>query len=474
MKTHDDRILKHSFIIAYLYLLASVPGNAQQLAAGGRHSLIICKDSTVESWGYNGFGQLGVGDILERHSGTTVQNVNKVIQVAGGLFHSLFLLEDGTVMSCGRNGPGNLGDGTNTNQLIPVPVKNLTEVQQVAGGGEHSIFLKKDGTVWSCGLNSSGQLGNGSNQNSNVPVQVTGLDNVVQVSAGAEFSLFLKKDGTVWACGHNGFGQFGNGTNTSSKIPVWIMGMGGIQDISAGEWHSLFLDQNSLVSATGRNQYGQLGIGNTMDQNLPHILLGIDHVIDMDAGGIHSVFLKDDGTVWSCGLNSGGNNDGQLGDGTKIDKLSPVQVIKSWANSSIIHAEATREHSLFLTGNGQVYGTGRNNYGQLGIGTFTNNNYLTPQYSNKLCNALITETTIIHDPLAVDILFPNPASNELNMHFHQVPTEIYIYNMYGNLIFRKCPSDIQEKIDIQSRPKQVYRLQCFFVTGMKSYTFLVE
>ncbi|MBK8450344.1 MAG: hypothetical protein IPL42_10105 [Saprospiraceae bacterium] len=113
---------------------------AQLVAAGGRHSLAICSDSTVHSWGYNGYGQLGNGRILEENKGVKVTGLSGIIQVAGGLFHSLFVKQDGTVWACGRNPLGPLGDGTIENKTTPVQVVGLTNIIQAAGGGEHSLL----------------------------------------------------------------------------------------------------------------------------------------------------------------------------------------------------------------------------------------------------------------------------------------------------------------------------------------------
>jgi alpha-tubulin suppressor-like RCC1 family protein len=131
------------FIVFSLLMIISNRSLAQQIAAGGRHSLAICADSTVQSWGYNGYGQLGNGNITEQHSGTQVIGLESIVQVAGGLFHSLFVKSDGSVWSCGRNPLGNLGDGTNQDKSIPVQVLGLVDIIQAAGGGEHSLFLRE-------------------------------------------------------------------------------------------------------------------------------------------------------------------------------------------------------------------------------------------------------------------------------------------------------------------------------------------
>jgi len=389
---------------------------AQSIALGGRHSLAVCLDNTVDSWGYNGYGQLGNGNIMEQNTPTTITGLSGVTNIAGGLFHFLFLKSDVTVWSCGRNSPGNLGDGTNTDRYLPVQVLGLSNIVQVAGGGEHSLFVKSDGTVWACGLNSSRQLGDGTTISRTNVVQVIGLTEVIQAAAGAEFSLFLKNDGTVWACGHNGYGQYGNGTNITSTSPVQISGLTNVRQLSAGEWHSLFVKNDGTVWASGRNQYGQLGDGTIINKNAFFQINTLNGIMQADGGGIHSVFVKNNGTAWACGLNSSGfagDNNGQLGDGTTVDKLTPVQVISNWGSETIIHAEATREHSLFLTANGSVWGCGRNNYGQLGNGVFAPINSTSPVTSNS--STCTTPTNAINkfdnDDLKVTI-FPNPFSTQ--------------------------------------------------------------
>ncbi|MBL7824419.1 MAG: T9SS type A sorting domain-containing protein [Saprospiraceae bacterium] len=449
-----------SILISSLVIISN-QSIAQRMAAGGRHSLTICSDSTVEAWGYNGYGQLGNGNIVEQHSGTQIIGLKSVVQVAGGLFHSLFVKSDGTVWSCGRNPLGPLGDGTNSNKTIPVQVLGLTDIIQAAGGGEHSLFLKSDGTVWACGNNSSGQLGDGTNTNKNTPVQVINLIDIVQVAAGAEFSLFLKSDGTVWACGHNGYGQFGSGTNSSSKVPVLISGLSDIIQITGGEWHSLFVKNDGSVFSSGRNQFGQLGDGTTRDKNKAELIPTLTGIIQAEAGGIHSVFLKNDGSVWSCGLNSGGNNDGQLGDGTAVDRPIPVQVISSWGGGKIVRAEATREHSLFLKSDGELWATGRNNYGQLGYGAFTTLNSSTPVLSKTVCNTL--QTTIKETRLSKNEikLFPNPGHGVIYLEATKDISHIEIVDKIGKKVYSHANIHLNKFIELSlvHLPSGIYFLK---------------
>jgi alpha-tubulin suppressor-like RCC1 family protein len=90
-------------------------------------------------------------------------------------------------------------------------------------------------------------------------------------------------------------------------------------------------------------------------------------VIFVSAGGYHSMIIRGDGTLWATGR----NNYGQLGDGTTTFKSTPVQVMSDVSNVS-----AGYEHTMIVKTDGTLWATGRNNFGELGDGTTTNK--LTP------------------------------------------------------------------------------------------------
>ncbi len=383
--------------VIILVLLLSLPLHAQRLAGGGRHSLAICGNGNVIAWGYNGYGQVGVGGPDAQPSGVTVHGLEGANSVSGGLFHSLVVLDNGTVRAFGRNSRGQLGDGTTIDRSMPVQVLGIPNTIQTAGGGEHSLFLSSDGTAWACGLNTSGQLGDGTRTNRLQPVRVSGLENIIQVAAGAEYSLFLDGDGNVWACGHNGNSQFGNGLTTSSNVPVRIAELQDVAFISAGEWHSLFVLRNGSVYGSGSNMLGQIGSDTVTEK---HRLVRIEFpefIVHADAGGMHSVFVAKSGTVYACGLNSMDNNNGQLGDGTAIDRRKPVLVVPTWGERKVEYAYASREHSLFLLDDGVVYACGRNNYGQLGTGRTQLSNALSAVNASATC-----VTTSVRDGVSGD------------------------------------------------------------------------
>ena len=91
-------------------------------------------------------------------------------------------------------------------------------------------------------------------------------------------------------------------------------------------------------------------------------------IIDIAAGNDHTLVLKADGTVWATGL----NNYGQLGNGT-TENTNTFQQVKLNENGdyleNIVSIAAGYTASYAVTAEGEVYGWGRNDDGELGIGS---------------------------------------------------------------------------------------------------------
>ena len=134
--------------------------------------------------------------------------------------------------------------------------------------------------------------------------------------------------------------------------------------VTSGESHSASLKRDGTVWAWGGNNFGQVGDGTTTHRWSPVQVSGLTGVTGLDAGEAHSLALRQDGTVWTWGYNT----DGQLGDGTTTHRASPVQVP---GLSSVTALAPGRTHSLVLRQDGTVWAWGANGNGQLGDGTTT-------------------------------------------------------------------------------------------------------
>lgn len=297
------------------------------VAVGADHTVVVARGK-VWCWGYNGYGQLGDGSTGSQQKPKLIDvgDANILVKaVAAGASHTLALKTDGTVWGWGYNGLGQLGDGTNTNRVTPVKIPSLANVTAIAAGGSHSLALKSDGTVWAWGNNNNGQLGDGSTLYHIVPQQIAGLSGVTQIAAGGSTSAALRDDLTnniVWVWGYNYFGQVGDGTNIDKSVPTVVVGLPAIGSITCALDHILALDKSGALWSWGYNFYGQLGDGTTINRNSPISVTNFSSGTSVIAFGHHSLAKKSDGTLWSWGY----NKFGQLGNATNIDSSIPVVV----------------------------------------------------------------------------------------------------------------------------------------------------
>ena len=107
------------------------------VSAGGVHTLGIRSDRGLWAWGYNGYGQLGLGDPLEdKHEPTRVESLSDWVSVSAGDYHTLGIRSDGGLWAWGYNGSGELGLGdTFSNKTEPTRVGSLSDWVSVSARG---------------------------------------------------------------------------------------------------------------------------------------------------------------------------------------------------------------------------------------------------------------------------------------------------------------------------------------------------
>ena len=209
------------------------------------------------------------------------------------------------VASWGDNGTGQLGDGTTISRSRYGDIGALDNVVRVAVGYGQVLAVRSDGTAWAWGSNFHGELGDGTTDARFAPVQVTGLTGVTQVAGGCDHSLALRSDGTVRAWGGNTVGQLGNGSTASSAVPVKITGVSQVTAIAAG-WDSAvaIVAGGASVWAWGGNDNGQLGDGTLTGHATPVRVtqIGTVHIAGAAVGYKSAAILGTDGPVWVTGL----------------------------------------------------------------------------------------------------------------------------------------------------------------------------
>lgn len=344
------------------------------------HSLVFKNTSTLLSTGYNGFGQLGTGNLGNRSVPGGLNSYYPFRGYAAGGDHSVAFTNNSSVIySWGYNGFGQLGNGTTTYSSIPVRSGTVTGIVAVAAGALHSLALKKDGTVWAWGQNDVGQAGTAIGDTSGfitTPRKINGaapLANISSIAANGKHSLAIAKGGALWAWGLNSNGQIGldpSGPMQNSFDPVNISmyypsSIASVTSIAAGTGSSYAVAANGTLWAWGVNDNGQLGNGTTTSTHIPvqvkiDTLTYLSNVVQAAGGGQHGLARLASGEVWAWGF----NHFGQLGS-SQPDSSYAVKVTLPGSATDI---RAFGASSMAMV-NGAWYVWGDNTYGQLGVGT---------------------------------------------------------------------------------------------------------
>jgi alpha-tubulin suppressor-like RCC1 family protein len=172
---------------------------------------------------------------------------------------------------------------------------------------------------------------------------------------------------TIQAWGSNAYGELGNGTTTDSSLPGPVKIPAHTQFTSARCLLScLAVTTTGQVYAWGNNTEGQLGDGTTKQRLTPvrvHLPAGTK-VTAVRPGAYYTLALTASGKVLAWGSNA----DGQLGTGSTKSSRLPVPV-KLPTGVTVKAISAGEDNGLALTATGQVLSWGANASGQLGTGT---------------------------------------------------------------------------------------------------------
>ena len=317
-------------------------------------------------WGGNDSqGKLGLGDININRS-SPVQ-VGALVDWTGSMYaynSNLAVKSDGTLWSWGRNNDGELGHGNTDNLSSPVQIGGDTDWANVSFQSSISLAVKTDGTLWSWGIGTDGRTGHGDTVKRSSPVQIGGLNTWSKVAVGTNHSMALKTDGTLWAWGRNIFGNLGIGNTTSKSSPVQV-NLTNWADIACGSATGHGIKTNGKLYSWGIANTGRLGTGVSSGSfSTPQQVGGLSTWASIIASGqAHTHALKTDNTLWGWGYNV----HGQVGDGTKTQRNSPVQVGSGWDSFSV-----GRLHVHAIKTNFELWGWGLNSSGQIGLGNTTN------------------------------------------------------------------------------------------------------
>lgn len=275
----------------------------------------------------------------------------------------------------------------------------------------NTYSLYSNGDVYAKGSNKCGELGLGHKVEMPNEVKIEGLTGiqkiVLQQNEDRGAAYFINALGEVFVTGYNAHGQLGLGHTNDVIIPTKVEGLIGIVDIEISEYNecnTYFINQNGAVYVTGANKNGELGIGHKNQVTTPVKIDALENkvikkVVYAEGFG-YTLFLNDRGEVFVSGSpeivnqkveeaikeeTTGENTfsaipaDGQeekkveekqtskVNDPTiptKIAALNGINIV-----DMVAEGDAKQFKTYYITNTGEVYATGYNRGGVLGINT---------------------------------------------------------------------------------------------------------
>lgn len=188
------------------------------------------------------------------------------------------------------------------------------------------------------------------------------MNNVKQISINEESIGVVTTDGNLLVWGSNEHGQLGTGNTQDVMTSTNILN--DISMVSIGEEHSAAIDKEGNLYTWGENKSGELADGSTYSNYYPTIVMTDAKEVVADEGTTYVV--DNSGKLYSCGSNF----QGALGLGATYEDVREINKLTE-IMSDVVDISAMDETILVLTENGDVYGFGNNQYGQLGVGNTT-------------------------------------------------------------------------------------------------------
>ena len=191
------------------------------VAAGEVHTCAVRADGELYCWGYNVYGQLGLGEeqlseVIDLP--TRVGEESDWVAVTTYMGHTCALREFGSLWCWGYRNHGALGLGEVTAQATPAQVvhpdeENVSELgwKHVETGLSHTCAIDVLDRLWCWGSNNFGRLGLGDQTNRNTPHHVAPGTTWQTISLGDNQTYGIDKELRAWAWGRAMDGELGDG-----------------------------------------------------------------------------------------------------------------------------------------------------------------------------------------------------------------------------------------------------------------------
>ena len=329
-----------------------------QVSAAHSHTCGLTDEGEVHCWGFNDYGQLGIGVGADQTEFPALDfNGSSIVKISQGFQdkNSCAISTTGGLYCWGWNTAGQLGLGytsSNGGSASPVLVSsssNQTWVD-VQVGNDFVCAIDHLGDVYCWGDGGNYRTGLGSTTKTNSPTKVnigTGRT-ALRVAAGHGHACAILDDSTLKCWGDNGLGQLGVGGTTSKSTPQSVnLGSNvGAMNLTLGTAHTCVITNTSDVKCWGSNTYYNIGKTSGGPYTTPTSVTFPTgtHAVRIDAGNQHTCAVLNTSSLYCWGM----NDYLQVGEDFTSKVAPPAEVDVGYVRSAV-EFSAGRVHSCVLS-----------------------------------------------------------------------------------------------------------------------------
>jgi alpha-tubulin suppressor-like RCC1 family protein len=336
------------------------------VALGEQHTCALLDNQRVQCWGDNKHGQCAAPkDLLKTPRPTLVSELSGVVQLALGSRHSCALLAGGTVQCWGDNSRGQLGVPSVGSSHTPLPVEGLSGVTSLAAGGKTTCALTSDKKLYCWGDGEQGQtfVSAGAAQSLSKPTEVPEAPTFTKIALGHRHGCGLTPGGLVHCWGDPIY----TGGATSSNTKVGLFGT--YTELDVGARHSCARGPGGFYCwGESGAKLGSLFLQGTFTS--VSLLASAGQGLSLGTNATCQLTQQGGVDVVQC---TGLNDRGQLG-GKIQDPQNPTVAVLPGASKLAVGGDHA---CAFAPGNSKfgdsvlaLYCWGANESGQVGIGNF--------------------------------------------------------------------------------------------------------
>ena len=349
---------------------------AVRLASGlsTHHTCAIYDDDGARCWGRNTAGQLDSPERLLLGP-PTEPFAREIRDISIGAAHTCIVGQSGHVACIGLNDRAQLGSRTSGVLVDPIEVPGLTDIVEIDSGFHFTCARDRRGgahcwgatngndrrgekltemtlgqpiekiavsTFSVCGVAAGHVLCEGADVCGLMPTTTVAIDlwshidlhfpsPAVDIELGDTFGCAILASSELYCWGCNGGGQLTYAPPFRDLILPNQPLLTGARSIELGSDSACLLLESGALECQGGDTFGQVGNGGAMEERVRHTaVMGLSGVTQVEVYQSHACAIDAIGDIYCWGR----GDDGQLGDGAVIDRVSPVRVTRVRTDSS--------------------------------------------------------------------------------------------------------------------------------------------